>query len=187
MAEYVVISFPGKLKAQEVIEKLEQSGEFDHNVEAAAVVSCDEKKCSLVRRSTAKMTNDAFGGTMTGGVTGMLIGTGIADPEVSPFMDSIEGGLGESIKGDLSEIGIEDEFSYAVDKELGPDTSAICFLIWDEPWNDLPPKGKEIIKQAGGTVLKTTLSVADETELRAKLEQVEQRHNEKTAKKQKPK
>ena len=180
MAEYVVISFPGKSKALEVLGKLEESGEFDHNIEAAAVVSCDEKMCSIVRRSTSKMTVDAFGGTMAGGVTGMLLGTGIADPKVSPFLGSAGGGLGEKIKGELSELGIEEAFSHEVNAELKANTSAICFLFWEEPWNDFPPLGKKIIKEAHGTVLKTTLSVTDEEELRAKLEEVEQRQNKKT-------
>lgn len=171
MAEYVVISFPGKMIAQEVLQELETSGEFYPTVEAAAVVSCDEEKCSLVRRSQAKVHKDAFGGTMAGGVTGMLIGAGIADSTANPFGNSTGGGLGQMVKGDLSKIGIEEEFSHEVDMALGPNTSAICFIIWDEPWNDLPEVGKEIIKNAHGTVLKTTLSVADEMELGSKLEQ----------------
>jgi len=173
MAEYVVISFPGKSTALEVLEKLERSGEFEHSVEAAAIVSCDEKKCSFVQRSTAKMTKDALGGTMAGGMTGMHIGTGIADPEVRALMGVTNAGLGEKIEGDLSKIGIEETFSHNVDAGLGSDTSAICFLIWDEPWNDFPPEGKTIIAEAGGTILKTTLSAADEAELQAKFDQVE--------------
>lgn len=170
MAEYVVISFPGKSTAEEVIAKLAESGEFSHNVEAAAIVSCDEEKCSLVRRSSAKVTKNVTIGSMAGGVTGILIANGIADPGLSPFLSMRGGGLKESIKGDLSELGIEEEFSREVDMALGPDSSAICFLFWDEPWDDLPETGKRIIKEADGMVLKTTLSVRDETELRAKLE-----------------
>ena len=177
MAEYVVISFPGKMTAQEVLQEAEASGEYCSAVEAAAVVSCDEEKCSIVRRSHAKVHKDVFGGTMAGGVTGMLLGAGIADSAANPFGHTAGGGLGQAVKGDLSAIGIEDEFSREVDQVLTPDSSAICFIIWEEPWTDLPEHCKEIIKKAHGTVLKTTMSVADEAELKAKLEEVNSNNN----------
>lgn len=168
MAEFIVVGFEGQFKASEVLEKLQDTGGLDLNLKAPAVVERDENGQVQVRALNDQIVQSGVGGAIVGGLTGLLIGAVLVNPVTGLLAGSALGGLGGMAAGNLNEIGIDDGFTREVGRLLEPDCSAICFLFWDEMWDEAPGRGVEMIKAAGGKVIRTTLPAVTEEELNSR-------------------
>ncbi len=170
MAEFIVVGFDGQQKASAVLKQLQDAGDMDLNIEVNAVIMRDKEGNVLVDQDNHDGPEAAVGGTVIGGALGMLLGAIVAHPLAGMAIGSALGGATGAATGDTGEVGIDDDFNRQVGEMLQPDASAICFLFWDQPWDEMPGNGHRIIRDAGGRILKTNLSVENENELKAKLQ-----------------
>lgn len=175
MSELIVVGFCGQSTAAIVLQSLRDAGELEFNIEASAVVSRDEKGALSVHAPDDATTEKvAAGAAAAGAVAGGLVGVLIAAITANPVAGlaawvtgSTFGGVAGLEAGKLGDAGVDDDFARQLGELLEVDSSAICFLFWDAAWDDAPGNGFEIIHQAGGKVLRTTLAAADEKELNA--------------------
>ncbi|MGI9519834.1 MAG: DUF1269 domain-containing protein [Pirellulaceae bacterium] len=170
MAEFIVVGFDGQQKASAVLKQLQDAGDMDFNIEANAIIMRDKEGHILVDQAKDEGPAAAVGGTAIGGALGMLVGAMVAHPIAGFAIGSALGGATGAATGDVGEVGLDDDFNRQVGEMLQPDSSAICFLFWDQPWDELPGNGHQIISDGGGHILKTNLSVADENELKSVLQ-----------------
>jgi len=168
MAEFIVVAFAGRSTALNVLSSLQDAGEMEFNIEATALVARDDQGRILFRNCNDQLVEQTVGGAVAGGIAGLLIGLVTANPVTGLVAGSAIGGVGAMASAEFNETGLMDDFSREVGQLLDHDSSAICFLFWDHPWDELPGQGFEIIKQAGGKIIRTTLPFTEE-ELNTKL------------------
>jgi len=96
-------------------------------------------------------------GTFWGLLVGMLF--------LSPLVGAAIGASSGAVAGALTDIGIRDDFMKEMAKALKPGTSALFVLVR----HVTPDKVLEQLQGTGGTLIKTSLTHADEEKLQAVL------------------
>jgi uncharacterized membrane protein len=155
MSELLVVAYPGRHRADEVLLELRKSERAARvDLEDAAVVS----KSPTGRVSLRQTHHLAGSGAIGGGFWGLLIGSLFLVPALGAAVGAATGAL----VGALTDAGIDDEFMRELGTQLQPDSSALFLLVIraapGELLADLAP--------FGGTVLRTSLAHADEQALR---------------------
>jgi uncharacterized membrane protein len=155
MSELIVVAYPDRHRADEVLLALRKS-EKAHlvDLEDAAIVSKSESGRVSLRQTHHLSASGALGG----GFWGLLIGSLFMAPVIGAAVGAATGALA----GALADVGIDDTFMRQLGAQLEPDSSALFLLIIraapDQIVTDLAP--------FGGTLLRTTLAHADEQRLR---------------------
>ena len=159
MSDLVVIGFDQEHTAFEMrAELVKLQKEYLIEMEDVVVfIKDDNGKVKL--HQSAKLT---AAGAVSGSFWGMLIGLIFLNPLLGAALGAGAGALA----GKLGDIGINDNFMKKIGEHFVPGTSAIFVLIR----NVTPDKVLEKLKGFNGIVLKTSLTVDREEQLREVLE-----------------
>ena len=158
MSDLVAIVYPSEAKAEEVrqkILKLQSEYLITINDAVIAVKTGDSVKLN-------QLVNTTMAGAAGGSFWGLLLGLVFLNPLIGVALGAGAGAL----SGALTDFGIRDQFM----KDLAAKVKsgdAVLFLLIKSMTAD---KVLAEIKEAGGTVLKTSLDEAREKHLRDTLE-----------------
>ncbi|MDH2352555.1 DUF1269 domain-containing protein [Bradyrhizobium sp. SSUT18] len=155
MSDLVAIVYPSEAKAEEVRQRLlKLQKEYLITISDAVIaVKTDSGGIKL-----NQLVNTTSMGAVTGGFWGLLIGMIFLNPILGVAVGAASGALG----GALSDFGIDDSFMKELSVSLHTGNAALFVLIK----NMTADKVLKEIKDAGGTVLKTSLDDAKERALR---------------------
>ena len=164
MSDLVAIVYPSEAKAEEVRQRLlKLQKEYLITISDAVIaVKTDSGGIKL-----NQLVNTTAVGAMTGSFWGLLIGVIFLNPILGVAVGAASGALG----GALSDFGIDDSFMKELSASLQTGNAAMFVLIR----NMTADKMLKEIKDAGGTVLKTSLDETKEKALRDALASVAER------------
>lgn len=154
MSDLIAVAYDDEFKAEEVrlaLVKLQR----EHLIEledAAVVVKDKAGKIKLKQAMNLPAT-----GAVSGGFWGLLIGTLFLSPLLGAAVGAASGALG----GALTDIGVDDKFMKELGDTLKPGSSALFVLIRKVT----PDKVLEEVAPYGGTVIRTSLTKDEETQL----------------------
>jgi uncharacterized membrane protein len=159
MSDLVVIGFDDEHKAFEMRAALARlQKEYLIDMEDVVVVTKDEKGKTKLHQAANLTAAGAVSGTFWGMLIGMIF--------LNPLLGAALGAGAGALSGKLSDIGVSDNFMKQLGETLTPSSSAIFVLIRKAT----PDKVLEELKGFRGRVLKTSLALDKEEELRAVLE-----------------
>jgi len=162
MSDLVAIVYPSEAKAEEVRQKiLKLQSEYLIKINDAVIAVKTEDSVKL---------NQLVNTTMTGAASGSLWGLLIGLVFLNPLIGAALGAGAGALSGALTDFGIRDQFM----KDLAAKVKsgdAVLFLLIQSMTAD---KVLNEIKDAGGTVLQTSLDEKKEQHLRDTLEAVTQ-------------
>lgn len=155
MSDLVAIVYPSEAKAEEVRQRLlKLQKEYLISISDAVIaVKTDSGGIKL-----NQLVNTTAIGAMTGSFWGLLIGVLFLNPILGVAVGAASGAIG----GALSDFGIDDAFMKDLSASLQTGNAALFVLIR----NMTADKVLKEIKDAGGTVLKTSLDETKEKALR---------------------
>ncbi|KYK46245.1 MULTISPECIES: DUF1269 domain-containing protein [Bradyrhizobium] len=155
MSDLVAIVYPSEAKAEEVRQRLLRlQKEYLITISDAVIaVKTDSGGIKL-----NQLVNTTAIGAMTGSFWGLLIGVIFLNPILGVAVGAASGALG----GALSDFGIDDAFMKELSASLNTGNAALFVLVK----NMTADKVLKEIKEAGGTVLKTSLDDTKEQALR---------------------
>jgi uncharacterized membrane protein len=161
MSDLVVIEFKDKESAFALRAELaKMQKEYLLEMEDVVIVTKNEKgKIKLHQAVNLTAT-----GAVQGSFWGMLIGFLL----LNPLLGAAVGAGAGALSGKLSDIGINDQFIKDLAKDLTEDTSAL-FILFRKITPDKVLAWLEE-KQIKGKILKTSMTVEEEEELRKILE-----------------
>lgn len=155
MSDLIAVAYDDEYKAEEVrlaLVKLQKEYLLELE-DAAVVVKNKEGKVQL-----KQAVNLTAAGAVSGSFWGMLIGILFLNPLLGAAVGAASGALG----GALSDIGVDDNFMKELGETLTPGTSALFVLVKKVT----PDKVLEEVAPFGGKVLRTSLSKAEEDQLK---------------------
>lgn len=151
----VVMAFDYVTTAEEVqltLRKLEKSYLIDIN--DSVVVIRDALGAIEIKQSHNLIEDGTFAGGLCGAIVGSLC--------LSPIVGLVAGAAAGAAAGKFEDIGIDDGFLQQVGQSLQPSSSALAVLVRRAE----PDQVLAELRKFEGRVLHTTLSHADEEELR---------------------
>jgi uncharacterized membrane protein len=164
MSELIVVAFDTETQAEETRKLLfELQDQYLVEVEdAVTVIKNHEGKISINQIYNLPLSG-ATGGTVYGGIWGMLIGVLFFNPILGWAVGSVTGATIGGVSGWLTDIGINDDFIKRLGETIKPKSSAL-FLLLRKVTQD---KVLQVLKEhhIQGTVLRTSLSTDDESTL----------------------
>jgi uncharacterized membrane protein len=154
MTELVVLGFPTKEKAEEVMRVGEQLSKQELlDLEDAALVW---------RTENGKIkTQQAFNTTKAGALTGALWGTLLGMLFLMPIFGLAVGAAGGALAGKLRDIGVDDRFMREVADNLKPGNAMIFALVR----KSTPDRVRDALRPYQPTVIRTSLTKDREQEL----------------------
>ncbi len=157
MSDLIVVEFKDKESAFEARAELaKMQEEYLIKMEDVVVVTKNEKgKIKLHQAVNLTAT-----GAVQGSFWGMLIGFLL----LNPLLGAAVGAGAGALSGKLSDIGINDQFMKDLSADLTEDTSALFILLRKVTPDKVLARLEE--KQIKGKVLKTSMTVEEEDELR---------------------
>jgi uncharacterized membrane protein len=161
MGDLVVIEFDTEQAAFEMRAELAKlQKEYLIKMEDVVVVTKNEKGKVKLHQAVNLTAAGAVGGSFWGMLIGMIF--------LNPLLGAAVGAGAGAISGKLSDIGINDDFMKELAANLTENSSALFILIREATGDKVLTRLKE--KEFKGKVLKTSLSVDKEDELRKVLE-----------------
>jgi uncharacterized membrane protein len=160
MSDLVAIVYPSEQKAEEVRQRLIQL-QKEYLIKVGDAVIAVKNDAGSVKLN--QLVNTTAMGAATGSFWGLLIGMLFLNPIIGVALGAASGALG----GALSDYGINDAFMKDLSASLNPGNAALFVLIE----HMTADKVLKEIKDAGGTVLKTSLDETKEKALREALAQ----------------
>jgi uncharacterized membrane protein len=146
--------YPSEAKAEEVRQKiLKLQGEYLITVNDAVIA---------VKTGDSVKLNQLVNTTMTGAASGSLWGLLLGMVFLNPLLGAALGAGAGALGGALTDFGIRDQFMKDLTAQVKPG-DAVLFLLIQNMTTD---KVLNEIKDAGGTVLKTSLDETKEQHLR---------------------
>jgi uncharacterized membrane protein len=162
MSNLVVIGFDDENTAFEMRAELaKMQKEYLIEMDDVVVVTKNDKGKVKLHQVTSLTAAGAAGGGFWGMLMGMIF--------LNPLLGAAVGAGAGAISGALSDIGIDDQFMKELGKSFQPGTSALCVLV-RKATSD---KVLERLQGFQGKVLKTSLTVDEEDELRKVFEKME--------------
>jgi uncharacterized membrane protein len=163
MSDLVVIGFDDESTAFEMRAALaKMQKEYLITMEDVVVVTKDENEKVKLHQAINLTTSGAVGGGFWGMLIGMIF--------LNPLLGAAVGAGAGAVSGSLTDIGISNEFMKQCGETLKPETSALFVLVRKAT----PDKVLEQLKQFKGKVLKTSLTVDEEAELRKIFEKTQE-------------
>jgi uncharacterized membrane protein len=154
----IAVAYPDSKTAFEVAATLSRlQKEYLVKLEDLAVVTKDEKGKLKLHQSQDLVGAGALGGAFWGMLFGLLF--------LVPFVGAAVGAATGALSGALTDIGIDDNFMRDLAANLSPNSSALFVLVVSATEDKVLPE----IAKYGGTVLKTSLSTAEESKWREAL------------------
>ena len=154
MSELIVIGYEDHAKATAAYnEVLSMQADYVVTLNGLAIVTVDAEGKSHVETPQKIVGASAAGGALWGMLLGLLF--------FVPFVGLAVGGLMGALFGKLGKSGVNEQFRAQVNDLLKPGTAGIVIMaskITEDKFGDR-------IGPYGGTLLKTSLSEADEKEL----------------------
>ncbi len=161
MGDLVVIEFDTEQAAFEMRAELAKlQKEYLIKMEDVVVVTKNEKGKVKLHQAVNLTAAGAVGGSFWGMLIGMIF--------LNPLLGAAVGAGAGALSGKLSDIGINDDFMKELAANLTENTSALFILIREATGDKVLSRLKE--KEFKGKVLKTSLSVDKEEELRKVIE-----------------
>lgn len=155
MSDLVAIVYPSEAKAEEVRQRLFKL-QKEYLITMHDAVIAVKTKDGTVKLN--QLVNTTATGAASGSFWGLLIGILFLNPLVGVAVGAASGALG----GALTDFGINDQFMKGLSSGIEPE-SAVLFVLIKHMTAD---KVLNAIKDAGGTVLKTSLDETKEQLLR---------------------
>jgi uncharacterized membrane protein len=155
MSDLVVIVYPSEEKAEEVRQRLFKL-QKEYLITINDAVIAVKTEAGTVKLN--QLVNTTAVGAASGSFWGLLIGVLFLNPIIGVALGAASGALG----GALSDFGINDNFMKELAASIKPGDAALFVLIK----NMTADKVLNEIKDAGGTVLKTSLDETKEQVLR---------------------
>jgi len=155
MSDLVAIIYPSEAKAEEVRQRLFKL-QKEYLITISDAVIAVKTEAGPVKLN--QLVNTTAVGAVSGSFWGLLIGVIFLNPILGVALGAASGALG----GALSDYGIDDAFMKELSTSMQPGNAALFVLIK----NMTPDKVLREIKDAGGTVLKTSLDDTKEQQLR---------------------
>jgi len=166
MSDLVAICFKGRDTAERVLQDLrEKQAEYVVELADACIVTRDEKGHLKLHQLVNTVAGGAASGAAWGGLWGALIGILFLNPLVGFAIGAAAGAAGGALGGKLADYGINDDFIKQLGEAVCEDSSALFVLFRKVTLDRVLPD----LEQYEGTVLRTSLSVEQEKELRAAL------------------
>ena len=153
MSELIVVTYPDKFRAAEVMATLARL-QVEHLIDLED--ACYVTKDSMDNVKLHQAVNLAASGALSGGFWGSLIGLLFLNPLLGGLMGAGAG----AVSGAISDYGISDDFIRSLSEKLMPDSSAIFILAR----KITPDKVQAALSHYGGTVLRTSFSHEEETQ-----------------------
>ncbi len=164
MSHLVAIAYPDEHQAAEVMEvmaRLNEEGIFGGEAiidleDAAAVSKDDEGRIKL---------EGAISRTAAGAASGLFFGSLIGLVFFMPMLGMLFGAAAGALAGKFADLQHIDDFVLQVGDNMPPGSSAILMLVRRAD----PEKALAVLRQYGGTVIRTTLPDDAEARIRAAL------------------
>jgi uncharacterized membrane protein len=154
MSELIIIGYEDHAKASAAYnEVIAMQSDFVVTLSGLAIVTVDEEGKSHVETPQKIVGASAASGALWGMLIGLLF--------FVPFVGLALGGLTGALFGKLGKSGVNDEFRSQVNDLLKPGMAAVVVMAAKLTEDKFAAR----IQPFGGTVLKTSLSDADEKEL----------------------
>ena len=161
MGDLVVIEFDNEQAAFDMRAELAKlQKEYLIKMEDVVVVTKNEKGKVKLHQAVNLTAAGAVGGSFWGMLIGMIF--------LNPLLGAAVGAGAGAISGKLSDIGINNDFMKELAANLTENTSALFILIREATADKVLARLKE--KAFKGKVLKTSLTVDKEDELRKVIE-----------------
>ncbi len=161
MGDLVVIEFDNEQAAFDMRAELAKlQKEYLIKMEDVVVVTKNEKGKVKLHQAVNLTAAGAVGGSFWGMLIGMIF--------LNPLLGAAVGAGAGAISGKLSDIGINNDFMKELAANLTENTSALFILIREATADKVLARLKE--KAFKGKVLKTSLTVDEEDELRKVIE-----------------
>ena len=159
MSDLVVISFSEEHTAFELrAELVKLQKEYLIEMEDVVVVTKNDKGKVKLHQATNLTAAGAMGGTFWGMLIGMIF--------LNPLAGAAIGAGAGALAGKFKDIGISDDFMKQLGESFTPGSSALFVLVRKVT----PDKVLEALKGFKGKILKTSLSMDKEEQLREVLE-----------------
>jgi uncharacterized membrane protein len=155
MSDLVAIVYPSEAKAEEVRQRLFKL-QREYLIKFSDAVIAVKTEAGPVKLN--QLVNTTAAGAARGSFWGLLVGILFLNPLIGVALGTASGALG----GALTDYGINDAFMKELSENLQPGKAALFVLI-EEMTAD---KVLSEIRDAGGTVLKTSLDDSKENMLR---------------------
>ncbi len=155
MSDLIVIVYPSEAKAEEVRQRL-LSLQKEYLITINDAVIAVKGADGTVKLN--QLVNTTAIGATTGSFWGLLIGVVFLNPLIGVAVGAASGAIG----GALSDFGINDAFMKELSGKIEAGSAALFLLVK----NMTADKVLREIKDAGGTVLQTSLDDAKEQRLR---------------------
>jgi uncharacterized membrane protein len=158
MSDLIAIVYPDEATALDVRSTLlELQGEYLIELSDVVVVTKD----AAGKVKLHQVTHPVAGGALMGGLWGSLIGLLF----LNPLLGLAVGAAAGAFSGSMADYGIEDDYMREVAESFAPGSAAVFVLVKEVTADKVLPA----IAPYGGTVLKTSLPLERETELREAL------------------
>jgi uncharacterized membrane protein len=156
MSDLIVIAYPDRQTAFTARDKLGELTKMNLvKLEDVVVVErADDGKPKIHQAN-----NLGAAGALSGSFWGLLIGMIFWMPWLGLAVGALSGFLG----GRAADIGVDDKFIKEVGEKIEPNTSALFMLVIEST----PDRFMDAMKEFGGEVIQTSLSLDDEAKLRA--------------------
>jgi len=159
MSELVVLGFPNKDRAEQVMDLAGSLGREELlDLEDAALVWRTPDGKIKVQQSISPVAAGAAGGALWGMLLGLLF--------LVPLFGMAVGAAAGAASGKLADVGIDDRFLKEIAATITPGTAAIFALVR----RSTPDRVREALAPYEPTVLRTSLTKDKEDELIAALQ-----------------
>jgi uncharacterized membrane protein len=158
MSDLIAIVYPDEAKAEEVRQRLFKL-QKEYLITLSDAVIAVKQGSGDVKLN--QLVNTTAMGAASGSFWGLLVGVLFLNPILGVALGAASGALG----GALTDYGINDSFMKELSASIKPGNAALFVLVK----NMTPDKVLREIKDAGGTILKTSLDDAKEQQLRGAL------------------
>jgi len=162
MSELVAVSFDNVDEADHVLNELTQL-EKEHLVDledAVVVIRRADGKVFLKQSYNLVGQGAAYGG-LSGAAWGTLVGLLFLNPLIGFAVGGLAGAGAGALSGAVVDYGLDDKFVRSVGETLAPATSALFVLVRKAQ----PEKVIAELSKFKGTIIKSSLSPADEKRL----------------------
>jgi uncharacterized membrane protein len=160
MSTLVAIAYPDVETAERVRHELiNATKEHLIQLDDAVVVERDAEGNIKLHQAVSTTGAGAAGGAAWGGLIGLLF--------LAPVVGMAVGAASGALAGKMSDVGVDDNFLRELGAKLTPGSAALIALGTSEARDKLI----ERVRPYGGEIMQTSLSTAEEEQLRAALGQ----------------
>src|SRR5215204_1594321 len=158
MSTLVAIAYPDAATAERVRAELVQATK-EHLIQLEDAVVVEHRPDGKIKLHQAMSTTGAgaAGGALWGGLIGLLF--------LAPLFGMAIGAASGALGGKMTDVGVNDDFLKDLGAKLQPGAAALIVL----GSTDARDKVIERVKPYGGEVIQTSLSDAEEEQLRSML------------------